>query len=134
MEKDWYVISDFESFVNSVREIVYTHFSETDETYADEMMNNMLPEEISELEKVLSYSECETIVKDIAKKQTHKKNKKSRYLLNEKLFQSVVENINSRLISNLVSSLVNKGLLEMSFDEKKNDFVFWAKEDENKNS
>jgi hypothetical protein len=35
------------------------------------------------------------------------------------------------MISNLLNTLVNKGLVETAFDEKSNDFVFWVK-NENK--
>ena len=38
------------------------------------------------------------------------------------------------MVSNMISNLVKKGLLESAFDEEKNDFVFWKKDIKDGNS
>jgi hypothetical protein len=35
------------------------------------------------------------------------------------------------MISNILNSLVNKGMIETAFDNKSNDFVFWIKDSKN---
>ena len=39
----------------------------------------------------------------------------------------MVRDINGRMISNTMRSLVEKDLIEVAFDNDKNDFVFWLK-------
>jgi hypothetical protein len=34
------------------------------------------------------------------------------------------------MVSNIISGLVQKGLVETAFDEEANDFVFWVKNDQ----
>jgi hypothetical protein len=34
------------------------------------------------------------------------------------------------MVSNIISGLVQKGLVETAFDEEANDFVFWVKKNE----
>ena len=36
------------------------------------------------------------------------------------------------MISNILSGLVNKGLVDTAYDSQSNDFVFWVKEDDTK--
>jgi len=38
--------------------------------------------------------------------------------------------MNGRLVSNMLTSLVSKGLIESAYDEQINDFVFWIKDNE----
>jgi hypothetical protein len=35
------------------------------------------------------------------------------------------------MVSNILNTLVNKGVLDSAFDTDQNDFIFWVKEDEN---
>jgi hypothetical protein len=34
------------------------------------------------------------------------------------------------MISNILNSLVNKGVLDSAYDSDQNDFIFWVKEEE----
>jgi len=34
------------------------------------------------------------------------------------------------MVSNIINSLVKKGLIETAFDSEKNDFIFWVKDNE----
>ncbi len=48
-----------------------------------------------------------------------------------KNFYSIIEDFNARLVSNLLQQLVAKGLIESSYDEEENDFIFWVADDKN---
>jgi len=91
-------------------------------------INYSIAEEREELENVLNKKECINIIKEGSKKIRNKRTKKVKYLMVDKILYTIIQNINQRMISNIISNLVKKGLLETAFDEEKNDFVFWAKE------
>ena len=38
-----------------------------------------------------------------------------------------MEQLCERMVSNIIQSLVKKGLVETAFDNEKNDFIFWVK-------
>ena len=52
--------------------------------------------------------------------------------MNDKMFLAIIESLNERMVSNLLNSLVNKGLVETAYDDEDDDFIFWVKEDNNK--
>jgi hypothetical protein len=82
-----------------------------------------------ELEKVLSHQEASVIIKTHLTKQKNKKLNKTRYLVSEDAYVKIVSDLNQRLVSNLLTQLVNKGLVDTAFDSEANDFIFWAKDD-----
>lgn len=127
---EWFVIPDLEQFTDKARAIVYNNFGiwNTD-SEIDVLIDDVADNEKDDLEKVLSHQESLIIVKQIVKKQKNKKTKSFRYLLNDKLFAAIVEDLNARMVSNILNSLVAKGLVESAFDEKSNDFIFWVKDD-----
>lgn len=130
---DWFIIKDLTEFTDKARAIVYNNFgSWDDKSEIDVMIDTIKDGEQEELDRLLSHSEALVIVKQTAKKQHHKHSKKVRYILSDELFVSIIENLNSRLISNVLNSLVQKGLVESGYDNETNDFVFWVKKDENK--
>lgn len=140
--KEWYYINDFDDFVENARKLVFKFFGESSEVDQEEeqalgtSLNKMSKEELEELDVTLSHAESAVIVKQLAKKQVHKKSKEERYLINDKILNMIIEELNTRMISNILNNLVNKGVLESAYDADINDFVFWIKEDEqnNKNS
>jgi hypothetical protein len=38
------------------------------------------------------------------------------------------------MISNILNSLVNKGILDSAYDSDQNDFIFWVKEEDDTKS
>jgi hypothetical protein len=36
------------------------------------------------------------------------------------------------MVSNILNSLVNKGVLDSAYDDEQNDFIFWVKEEKQK--
>lgn len=138
MSQDWYYIHNVEEFVNSARKLVFYFFGNTDDSAIMKNLSfkdvpELSEEEQAELESSLSFNESLLIVKQLAKKQTHKKSKKERYCINDIILHSIIEDLNSRMVSNILNSLVNQGILDTGYDIDINDFVFWVKEDSNKN-
>jgi len=137
---DWLEISDINKFTDYIRNIVYINFKDEDideENYIvdiNDSFESLTKEEIEELESVLDKKECINIIKETSRKMRHKKTKKIKYLMDDKILYDIIENINQRMVSNIISNLVKKGLLESAFDEEKNDFIFWTKENKDGNS
>jgi|LakMenEpi03Aug12_release.lakeMendotaPanAssembly.Ray.scaffolds.fasta_scaffold587849_2 hypothetical protein len=126
----WFVINDIEDFTQKTRLIVYNNFGSWSDkkTVIDIMIDEVPQDNKEDFDKVLSQKESLVIVKQIVKKQKNKKNNDIRYILNEKLFIDIVENLNSRMVSNIMNGLVQKGYVESAFDSQKNDFIFWVKD------
>jgi len=131
---DWFIISNLEEFTDKARAIVYNNFGEwKDDSDEPKEIEDVSPDQQEEFNKVLSHEESLVIVKELIKKEKNKKNKKTRYVLNDKIFLKIIDNLNARMTSNIITSLVQKGLVESAFDDKKNDFVFWVKENDEQN-
>lgn len=133
-EPEWFIVPNLSDFTDKARAIVYNNFG----TWQKEINTEIIVEEITENEKeefdkILSHQESLTIVKEKIKKEKNKRTKKYRYLLNDKIFADIVYMLNDRMTSNIVSGLVQKGLIESAFDNESNDFVFWIKEDKDEN-
>lgn len=129
---DWFVIKNLEEFADKARIIVYNNFGALDsETEIDKIIDDIKPSDQGELDKVLSQSESIAIVRHKAKKQKHKKNNSIRYIIDENLFAQIIEDLNSRMVSNILNQLVKKGIVESAFDTETNDFIFWIKDNKN---
>lgn len=129
MSKENYIIDDLEEFTQSARKLVYNGFGKGAVEDPDEftkLITDITPEEFEELNQVLSQQEAILIVKNIAKEQKHKYNKTSRYVIDEKIFSQIIEAMNARLVSNILTSLASKGMIESAYDPEINDFVFWC--------
>jgi ABC-type Fe3+-citrate transport system substrate-binding protein len=130
-ESKWFIIPNLSDFTDKARAIVYNNFG----AWQKEIDTEIIIEEIKENEKeefnkILSHQESLTIIKENIKKEKNRKTKKYRYLLNDAIFADIVHQLNERMTSNIISGLVQKGLIETAFDEESNDFVFWCKKDE----
>lgn len=133
-KKEWYVIKDFEEFVNTTRALVFNLFGkQRDDAYLDIGLDSIKEEEREEFDSILSYAESDLIAKEFLRKQINKKTGSERYLLSERSYIDLINALNHRMVGNLLHRLVNKGLVETSFDEEANDFVFWLKDDNKEN-
>ena len=140
INEEWFIINDIDDLTNSVRALVFNNFGKSTEPEVqdkeDDVVNNLLfeldPNDQKELDSVLSYSESLIIVKQHIKKQIHKKTDKIRYIMNSDMFLKIIKSLNDRMVSNLLNSLVNRGLVETAYDDEDDDFIFWVKEDNNK--
>jgi hypothetical protein len=130
--EDFFIIKDLDDFTSKVRAIVYNNFGDWEGKEQEDLIETIGEEEKEDFDKVLSPQESLIIVKNLVRKQTNKKTNKSRYILNDKIFAKIIQDLNSRMVSNILNSLVQKGLVESAFDENSNDFIFWVKDNENK--
>ena len=134
-DSDWYVITDLSDFTDKARAIVHNNYGSWDnESEVEDLIDDVAENEQEDFDKMLSHQESLVIVKEQIKKERNKKNGRIRYILNDVIFVEIVSKLNDRLTSNIMSSLVQKGLVESAFDEEANDFVFWIKDNnEDKN-
>ena len=129
----WFFINDFDDFVEHSRSLVFKCFGEANKIADDSMttaLYEMTKKETEEMDETLTHDEAAVIIKNYAKKQVNRKTKQIRYCLTDKILQSIIEDLNSRMVSNILNALVSKGALESAFDTDKNDFIFWVKEDD----
>ena len=135
--KEWYYINDLDNFIDSTRKLVFKLFGETNKTSKDDdfvdILSNMTQDELCELDYTLTHEESEIIIKQYAKKQVSKRNNKVRYIINDNILNAIIEELNSRMISNILNRLTNQGLLESAYDSEMNDFIFWVKDDKKDN-
>jgi hypothetical protein len=126
---DWFVIRNFDKFVNATRALVFNNFGKQQhEEEIDLLTFSVHPDDIPEIDKILSFDESKTIVSSFIRKQKHKSTKEVRYILNDDLYMKVVSALNDRMVSNILNGLVNKGIVDTAYDEDKDDFIFWIKE------
>jgi hypothetical protein len=127
--EDWFVIKDLDNFINATRALVFNNFGRNkDEEDFDSLAFSIHPDDIEEIDKILSFDESKTIIDDFIKKQKHKNNNSIRFLINDNLYLEMLTSLNDRMVSNILHGLVNKGLVETAYDEDQNDFVFWIKD------
>lgn len=127
---EWLEISSMQKFTDYIRTMVYMNFAEsTEENDITLSFEELSEKEQVELDNLLDIEECILIVKENVKIVRHKKSKEKKYLINDKRLNKIIEDINHRMVSNIIKELVAKGLLETAFDEEQNDFVFWTKKD-----
>ena len=131
MNEEWFVIKNLEEFINASRRLVFQNFgSKPDDCDIENILTGISLEDEKEMDDVLSYSESLSIATGLIRKQKNKKDTKQiRYLLNDKLFVQIIEDLNARMVSNLLNSLVQKGLVESAYDNESNDFIFWIKDE-----
>ena len=135
--EEWFVIKNIEELTNSARALVFNNFgkgknnnSEIEEAKdsVDGLLLEVDPKDQKELDETLSYSESLIIIKQHIKKQINKKTNSIRYIMNNGMFLSIIESLNDRMVSNLLNSLVNRGLVETAYDAEEDDFIFWVKD------
>jgi hypothetical protein len=128
-----FIIDDLPKFIESTRVLVFNSFSQTEEGI-DELsflLSELDKEEVGELNETLTQHECEIISKDFIRKEINKKTKTIRFTISTKKYMAMIESFNSRMISNMLHNMVNKGLLETAYDVDCNDFIFWIKDSGN---
>jgi hypothetical protein len=135
-EKETFIVDDLNKLVEATRVLVFDNFGKTNKEEQDELsflMTDLGSDDIDELNVVLTQEECMIIANGFVRPQINKKTKQIRYIITNGEFMEMVESFNSRMISNLLNNLVNKGVLETAYDEKCNDFIFWMKDENETN-
>jgi len=122
-----YVMKDPTQFIDQIRRLVFAGFG-TEDLDDDELQLLVLSINEKEMDNTISLNECKIIAMEYLKPK--KIRKKSTYVLTEQGFTDLVEAINARLVSNILTELVDEGKLESAWDSEANDFIFWVKENE----
>lgn len=123
----FYVIKDIDEFINHTRTIVFGAFGEDFESdeAIDHLIDRLTEQDKKELDETLSKEECLAIVHDHVKPKTNRRGI-TKYIISDKQFETIIEAFNARLVSNLLTNLVQKGLIESAYDAEENDFIFWV--------
>lgn len=127
MKNNRYIIQDFDAFIQATRVLVFNTFAENKDKALSIEISELHEQELSELNDILSQSECIAISKDYIRHQTNKTTKEKRVIISENDYLAMVEAFNSRMISNMLTRLVSKGIVDTAYDAEKNDFIFWLK-------
>jgi hypothetical protein len=128
-DDEWFVVKDLDGFITSARKLVYNNFGDWDKS-EDDVIDSMIskPEDEAEFNQLLTQEESSVIVKNALKKQRNKTTNAVRYLICDSLFYEILNQLNDRMVSNTIGSLVQKGLVESAYDDEIDDFVFWVNE------
>lgn len=128
---DFIEVVNLDKLVEFSRQLIFYNFAieddddETDDEFIAKV-KNIKKEDKEELDRLLPFQESKLIFKSSLRKQVNRKTKKVRYVIRESDYDEVLVELNSRMVSNIIRSLVKKGLVEAAFDDDKNDFVFWV--------
>jgi hypothetical protein len=122
-----YVMKDPTQFIDQIRRLVFAGFG-TEDLDDDELQLLVLSINEKEMDNTISLNECKIIAMEYLKPK--KIRRKFTYVLTEQGFTDLVEAINARLVSNILTELVDEGKLESAWDSEANDFIFWVKENE----
>lgn len=128
----FFIIDDLEKFVQHLRVTLFDSFGKVSHSDILVKIDDLSIEDRQELDQILSQKESENISKTFITVQTNKTTGSKRNIITEKNFHNLIDSLNDRMVSNILNSLVNKGLIETAYDESCDDFVFWVKND-NKN-
>lgn len=120
-------MKDPTQFIDQIRRLVFAGFG-TEDLDDDELQLLVLSINEKEMDNTISLNECKIIAMEYLKPK--KIRRKFTYVLTEQGFTDLVEAINARLVSNILTELVDEGKLESAWDSEANDFIFWVKENE----
>jgi hypothetical protein len=131
-DKEWFAVKDVDGLVTSARTLVYNNFGDWKSKDEQDIVDSMIlkPDNEDEFDQLLTQEESMVIVQSLLKRQRHKTTKKVRYLISDSLFYDILQQLNDRLVSNTIASLVQKGLVESAYDSDIDDFVFWVKQND----
>ena len=129
----WYVVANLEDFVTTARKLVFNSFGKEDKEEDEENLLLISPKDQKEFDEALTQEESTIIAKNLLRKQVNKKTKEERYTITDEIMIEIIEAMNDRMVSNILNSLVNRGLLESAYDTESNDFIFWIKDNEEQN-
>ena len=126
-----WTIKDIPAFTNAVRNLVFKNFGENKKDVEDFISCEEIGDK-AELDKLLSYQESYLIIKESIKEILDEDTGENQWLVNDKILLNICESLTTRMVDNILNSLVNQGVLESSYDSEANDFLFWTKEKEEK--
>lgn len=129
---NWYVVANVEDFVTTARKLVFNSFGKMEGEEQEDLLL-VSPKDQKEFDEVLTQEESLIIAKNLLRKQVNKKTQETRYVITDEIMVEIIESLNDRMVSNILNSLVNRGVLESAYDNESNDFIFWIKDNEEQN-
>jgi len=122
-----YEITDVDEFVESIRLIILENFYDSESKLSEEIskFDELMKTKRGKLEEKLTLQEARNIIKPILKTVINSVGQEE-YTMSHKNFKRMLDELNRRIISNILMELVSDGLIETGFDEEKNDFIFWV--------
>ena len=130
MKQDWYEIIDFFGFTSSLREMIIEDFYSEEEKFKKNKFGGLFKEQKEQIEKRLSLQEAENIVSSFIKTKKDNLGNDS-YTISKKSLAKALKDLNTRITSNILKDLVSKGVVDTAYDNEKNDFIFWIKDQGN---
>lgn len=131
MKDEWMEIVNVDKLTDFTRKVIFHNFDNQNNRLTDqeflEKVKRIKSEDSEEMERLLPFNEVRTILKSFLKKRKNKKTQEIKLFMKESDYDQILLEFNQRMISNIVQGLVKKGVLETAFDDEKNDFVFWVK-------
>lgn len=141
-EDDYYQIKDFDAFVKETKRIAvenFKNFTEEEEALEEDYdeVTNKVAAEFTEItnkinnfdlnnfneNEIVSDQECEVIIRPFLQKENGKE------ILSDSIYFEILRSIHTRIVSNMLTILSSKGIIESAFDEELDDFVFWISEE-----
>jgi hypothetical protein len=122
-----YEITNVDEFVESIRSIILENFYENDAKLPKEIskFDELMKTKREKIEEKLTIQEAKNIIKPILKTVINSVGQEE-YTVSHRNFKRMLDQLNRRIISNILMELVSEGLIETGFDEEKNDFIFWV--------
>lgn len=128
-----YIIHDMDGFIEGSRRVVFISFDNSENLDIEDgsLFDDLSPEEVEELESILSFQESKNIILSLVKEKTNPISGEKAYFINDKIYTDILESLNTRMISNILMNLTKKGIVDTAYDSTLDDFVFWIKNENN---
>ena len=131
MKEEWMEVVNVDKLTDFTRKVIFHNFDNQNNMLSDEefleKVKRIKNEDSEEMERLLPFKEVKLILKSFLKKRRNKKTQEVKLFMKEGDYDKILLEFNQRMISNIVQGLVKKGVLETAYDDEKNDFVFWVK-------
>lgn len=125
-----YHITNLLEFLDASRVWLYTIFGGLNPSESMEVKYIDLKfDEKEEIDKVLNIKEVINIAGQYIKFDEHE----GTWLITEDKYEELLIELNGRMTSNLLASMVSSGILESAYDSEINDFVFWRTDEKDNN-
>jgi hypothetical protein len=132
MKKRIYEITDIDEFIKSLRSIILENFyEEEDKIKMESEFDFLMKSKRKKIEEKLTVQEAEAIIRPMLKTFVNNIGEVE-YTISHKGFKKMLDELNKRVISNILMELAAEGLIETGFDDEKNDFIFWVSNEKNK--
>jgi len=125
-----YQITNLLEFLDASRVWLYTMFGGLNPSESMDMKYvDLKVDEKQEIDKVLNIKEVINIAQEYIKFNEHD----GIWLITEDRYEELLIELNARMTSNLLASMVSSGILESAYDSEINDFVFWRTNEKDNN-